>query len=87
MALPVEIYRVIYENLDGNIRYLKGRRRLIDLVKKGLLYEKQFVNNSPDAKVVPIHVVGGAPPVCHERPMVDYGDCWYCLVGSHKVAK
>lgn len=94
-------YKGKEEGGGGRQNTHKISKRVLALMMKGLEYEKIEGTLAPKAAPVivkeaftpsaPINV--GAPVAisdvlyCHERPMVDYGTFWYCMVGNEKVLK
>lgn len=84
--VPADVYDVLFEE---NPR--PSQARLSELLRKGLEYErmKRSVPDLPqdEAPRAEPKPAGEGVPVCHDRPMVDYGDFWHCMIGQETVPK
>lgn len=99
--MPAEIYipirRAASPYINGGMYCFREiSRRIVELVEKGLEYERMQASVPGVGPVAEVEVAPqngnrhshiGATPVCHGRPMADYGTFWCCMVGQETVPK
>lgn len=101
MRVPNDVYMPIYDSVPARYGrrnrserdYVVLSKRFVELITKGLKFEqmekvsggKTFEPSTPIIANKPLTIHGAL--YCHERPMVDYGDFWMCMVGGEKILK